>query len=138
MSFTFDVPNPTPVSTSTVIPKYIALDRDKMLYHRTELKSVDDNIVIYLKPTEPDISYEVYFRSGQFPTASSFDFRTSIDFRNDASLRRRSVTCPAGVLPSNGTIYVALKPVKVGKFPAHTHWLVNLRTFFNFGKNTAT
>lgn len=107
------IPVPEQVTFRTTVPKYIPLDRDQLLYHRLELPSIHYSTVIYLRPSAANTEFEVFFRSRNFPTAKTYDYRTKSEPAGPGNRTLRAV-CPGNTLPFPGTVYVGLKPRPLG------------------------
>ncbi|XP_064595268.1 polycystin-1-like protein 2 [Liolophura sinensis] len=107
MTYDMSLPNPSPVKGTTVSPRYLPLDADQMLYHRLELKSTSDALLLSLKPSQVPLVYDVYFRSGEFPTSKEHHYHTVVRFEENVT---KVATCPPGLLPSAGTVFFGLKP----------------------------
>ncbi|XP_064613093.1 polycystin-1-like protein 2 [Liolophura sinensis] len=112
---TVSVRNRDPVTYTTVTPRFIPLDHDKLLYHKIELKSVDDAIILFLMSSIPHVKYDVYFRSGEFPTSSEYDYKTEIPPTSTLNGNTKlKVMCPERGLPRAGAVYVGLRPYDLG------------------------
>lgn len=123
---TVSIPNPNSIITSTVTPRFIPLDHDQLLYHRIELASVHDAIILFLTSSIRHVKYDVYFRSGEFPTASEYDYKTGIPstWTVDGNTKLK-VMCPERSLPQAGSVFIGLRPYDLGKI-GHlclTRWL---------------
>lgn len=113
---TVSIRNPDPVTYTTVTPRFIPLDHDKLLYHKVQLKSVDDAIILFLTSSIPHVKYDVYFRAGEFPTSFEYDYKTEIPPTSTLNGNTKlKVMCPERKLPKAGEIYIGLKPYDLGK-----------------------
>lgn len=99
-------------------PIYLPGDTDKMLYIFFNLPSKDDAVIFYIKPDDfnPfDFSsyglYDVYVRSGDYPSTSVHDWTHSMTIRDwESSDYGFKIFIPQNSF-SAGKVYLALKPL---------------------------
>lgn len=99
-------------------PVYISEDPEQMLYIQFHLPSKDDAVLFYIKPDDfsPfDFSsyglYDIYAKSGDFPSTSSFQWTYSMTVRDwESSDYGFKIFIPENSLTA-GKAYIALKPI---------------------------
>ncbi|KAL3877557.1 hypothetical protein ACJMK2_035254 [Sinanodonta woodiana] len=81
----------------------------KYLYHSFDRQSVEDDVLIFIKPNSTSIVYDIYMKYDDKPTQFENNYTTGVDKSNWTSDGFR-VIIRARYLPLKGKVYLAFAP----------------------------